>query len=235
MRLQDLQNNLRSHIRARLDHGELTGIELSQAAGFQQAHLSNFLKGRRGLSLDSMDRLLQTLDLGVLDLVDPAELESRGAAGFAPGENVAVVSVADAARLPVFSPQHVRDNLRFPRAYLRRLKAGDLAERGAWLRFVLIQLDARAAGVLLSRAVAGVTLLVDRHYNSLRPYRRIQPNLYCTYARGRCSVGYVAIAGDQLIVRPRSRECPLEAIRIERGRRYSDYIVGRVCHAVVEV
>ncbi len=213
----------------------MTGIELSKAAGFQQAHLSNFLNGRRGLSLDSMDRLLETLDLGVLDLVDPAELESRGGAALGAGENVAVVSAADAARLPVFSPERIRDSLRFPRSYLRRLKAHDLADRGAWLRFVLIQLDAHAAGVLLSRAAAGVTLLVDRHYNSLRPYRRIRPNLYSIYARGRCSVGYLAIAGDQLIVRPRSRECPLETIRIERGRHYSDYIVGRVCHAVVEV
>ena len=70
MRLQDLQDELRAHIRARIDRGELTGTGLSREAGFQQGHLSNFLNARRGLSLESMDRLLETLNIGVLDLAD---------------------------------------------------------------------------------------------------------------------------------------------------------------------
>ena len=236
MRFQDLQDKLRLHIRARLDRGDLTGIELSQSAGFQQAHLSNFLNGRRGLSLETMDRLLDTLDLGILDLVEPHEIAARAAlAAAAPGENVVLVSCADAARLPVFPPGHVRDSLRFPRSFLRRLKAHDIAHRAEWMRFVLVRLEAREAAALLSRAVAGVTLLIDRQYNSLEPYRRLLPNMYVVYAHGHCSVGYVSVAGGQLVLRPRSRECPLEMIRLERGRHYSDYIVGRVCHAVVEV
>jgi hypothetical protein len=43
MRLHDLQDKLRAHIRARIDRGELTGTGLSHEAGFQQGHLSNFL------------------------------------------------------------------------------------------------------------------------------------------------------------------------------------------------
>lgn len=236
MRFQDLQNKLRSHIRARLDRGDLTGIELSQSAGFQQAHLSNFLNGRRGLSLETMDRLLQTLDLGILDLVEPREIAERAtiAAG-APGENVVLVSSADAARLPVFPPGHVRDSLRFPRSFLRRLRAHDIANRAEWMRFVLVRLEAREAASLLPRAASGIILLIDRQYNSLEAYRRLRPNLYVVYAHGHCSVGYVSLAGDQLVLRPRSRECPLQMVRLERGRHYSDYIVGRVCHAVVEV
>src|ERR1035438_10555812 len=77
MRLQDLQDKLRAHIRARIDRGELTGTGLSREAGFQQAHLSNFLNARRGLSLESMDRLLDTLNIGVLDLADLKDIERR--------------------------------------------------------------------------------------------------------------------------------------------------------------
>ena len=61
MRLRDLQDRLRAHIRARISRRELTGSSLSRQAGFQQGHLSNFLNSRRGLSLESMDRLLETL------------------------------------------------------------------------------------------------------------------------------------------------------------------------------
>ena len=77
MTLQDLQDKLRAHIRARIERGELTGSRLSRAAGFQQGHLSNFLNARRGLSLKSMDRLLESLNLSVLDLADLKEIEQQ--------------------------------------------------------------------------------------------------------------------------------------------------------------
>ena len=85
MRLHDLQDKLRAHIRARIERGEMTGSRLSHAAGFQQGHLSNFLNARRGLSLESMDRLLETLNLSVLDLADLKEIEQR--CRFQPGES----------------------------------------------------------------------------------------------------------------------------------------------------
>ncbi len=77
MTLQDLQDKLRTHIRARIDRGELTGTGLSREARFQQGHLSNFLNARRGLSLESMDRLLETLNLSVLDLADLKDIEQQ--------------------------------------------------------------------------------------------------------------------------------------------------------------
>ncbi len=106
MTLQDLQDKLRAHIRARIERGELTGSGLSREAGFQQGHLSNFLNARRGLSLESMDRLLQTLNIGVLDLADVGEIQRRASfpAGLTGFESVAVVSGEQAARLPRFTP-----------------------------------------------------------------------------------------------------------------------------------
>ena len=77
MRITDLEDNLRAHIWARIHRGELTGSGLSRDAGFQQAHMSNFLNARRGLSPEAMDRLLDVLQVDVLDLADPEELRLR--------------------------------------------------------------------------------------------------------------------------------------------------------------
>jgi hypothetical protein len=77
MRIADLEDNLRAHIWARIHRGELTGSGLSRDAGFQQAHMSNFLNARRGLSPEAMDRLLDVLQVDVLDLADPEELRLR--------------------------------------------------------------------------------------------------------------------------------------------------------------
>jgi|NGEPerStandDraft_6_1074524.scaffolds.fasta_scaffold121686_1 hypothetical protein len=237
MRLQDLQDKLRAHIRARIDRGELTGTGLSREAGFQQGHLSNFLNARRGLSLESMDRLLETLNIGVLDLADLKDIEQRvphpaGASGF---ESVAVVSGEQAARLPRFTPEQVRESRNFSKSFLRKLKPNDASNRSEWLRFVLLQLDAKAAGGMFPHIPAGATLLVDRHYNSLQPYRRFQPNIYAVHAEARCLIGYVSVSGDHLVLRPQNPQHSVELVRIDRGRSYHDYIVGRVCHVGFEV
>jgi hypothetical protein len=237
MRLQDLQDKLRAHIRARIDRGELTGTGLSREAGFQQGHLSNFLNARRGLSLESMDRLLETLNIGVLDLADLKDIERRvphpaGASGF---ESVAVVSGEQAARLPRFTPEQVRESRHFSKSFLRKLKPNDASNRSEWLRFVLLQLDAKAAGGMFPHIPAGATLLVDRHYNSLQPYRRFQPNIYAVHAEARCLIGYVSVSGDHLVLRPQNPQHSVELVRIDRGRSYHDYIVGRVCHVGFEV
>jgi hypothetical protein len=80
-----------------------------------------------------------------------------------------------------------------------------------------------------------VTLLVDRHYSSLQPYRRSRPNLYAVRLQQRCFLGQVSLAGDQLVLRPHNPRYAVELVRIEHGRNYSEYIVGRVCHVGVEV
>ena len=123
MNLQDLQDQLRTHIRARIGRGELSGVTLARAADFPQGHLSNFLNARRGLSLESMDRLLETLDIGVLDLVDTGDIQRRFVlprAGDAV-EKIAVVSAENAA-LARFAPDQILETRSFNKSFLRRLK-----------------------------------------------------------------------------------------------------------------
>src|SRR5271169_1676716 len=114
MRISDLQDNLRAHIWARIHRGELTGSGLSRDAGFQQAHMSNFLNARRGLSPEAMDRLLEVLQVDVLDLADPEELRLRAlqrperATSF---DSVPLVSLDVAAFVPRIPARQILDSL----------------------------------------------------------------------------------------------------------------------------
>jgi hypothetical protein len=235
MKLQDLQDQLRTHIRARIARGELTGIGLARAADFPQGHLSNFLNARRGLSLESMDRLLETLDIGVLDLVDAKDIQEQfvlpdAAEGV---EKIAVVSVENAV-LARFAPDQILETRTFNKSFLRRLKARSDEDRRDWLRFVMIRMAVKGTNLFPSRASTAV-LLIDRHYSSLQPYRRLQPNVYAVSFGGRLVVGYVSLFDDYLVLRPRDPRQEVEMLRVERGRSYSEYIVGRVCHVGLEV
>ncbi len=144
MRITDLEDNLRAHIWARIHRGELTGSGLSHDAGFQQAHMSNFLNARRGLSPEAMERLLGVLQVDVLDLADPEELRLRAlqrperASSF---DSVPLVSLHDAAFSPRISAAPGARLLKFRKRFLQRLKPDTIGKRDEWLRFVLVKAD----------------------------------------------------------------------------------------------
>src|SRR6202795_5187753 len=77
MKFRTLQENLRKALWERIEEGELTGLRLAEQTGFKQAHISNFLNRKRGLSLEGMDKVLNVQHLSVLDLLDPSEVNKR--------------------------------------------------------------------------------------------------------------------------------------------------------------
>ncbi len=116
MRFRTLQDNLRKLIWTRVDSGQLTGLKLARLTGFQQAHISNFLNGKRGLSIEGMDKVLSVLRISALDLLDPAEINKR--ASIPPPsedtfENVLVVDGPVAACEPLVTSANVKDILKF--------------------------------------------------------------------------------------------------------------------------
>jgi len=236
MTLQDLQDKLRTYIRVRMEQGEITASALSRDAGFQQGHLSNFLNSRRGLSVESMDRLLLSLGIGVLDLVDQRDIQRHAIPPAAKGnvESIAVVPEQNAMQAR-FTTDEILETRSFSKSFLRRLKSNNSDKRAGWLRFVMIRIDARSARGRLPQGIAAATLLLDRHYCSLQPYRRAEPNLYAVSSGEVCLIGYASLADEHLILRPQNPRSAVEVMRIERGRRYDEYIVGRVCHVGIEV
>lgn len=237
MKFKALQENLRKTLWQRIEEGELTGLGLAEQTGFKQAHISNFLNRKRGLSLEGMDKVLRVQHLSVLDLLDPAEINKR-ASIVPPSEddfqNVLLVDGAVAATEPIIMSMNVKDVLKFKKKFLRDLLAETEGSRSGWERFVLIRVGAREGMSMYPRLLPGATVLIDRHYNSLKPYRKGEANMYAVNQGSVCTVKYVEVAGKQLVLRPHNPAYPVEVIAVDEGKRPADYLIGRVCYVGME-
>jgi hypothetical protein len=238
MKFRMLQENLRKNLWGRIDAGELTGLRLAEQTGFKQAHISNFLNRKRGLSLEGMDKVLNVRHLSVLDLIDPSEVNKR-ASILPPSEdefeNVVVADAHTAASERLLMGMHVREILKFKKSLLKRFKEDIEGDRSGWERFVIIKLDALEGMSMYPRTMPGAILLLDRHYNSLTPYRRGENNMYAIRKNETCTIRYVETLDDLLILRPHNPTYPIEVITVEDSQRRNDHIVGRVCYVGSEM
>src|SRR5690242_16735916 len=232
MKFRALQDNLRKELLKRVDTGDLTGLKLAHLTGFQQAHISNFLNKKRGLSIEGMDKVLQVQKVSVLDLLDPAEVNKRASIP-APSpddfENVLLVESVIAATEPLVISDQVKDILKFKKAFLKRLKAEMETPREDWTRFVLVKVDTNDGMSMYPRLLPGATVLIDRHYNSLKPYRKNEQNMYAVLKNGNTTIKYLELQGGNLILRPHNQAYPVDVINIEEGKSFADYVIGRVC------
>ena len=237
MKFRGLQDNLRKSLQEKITAGELTGLRLAEKTGFRQAHISNFLNRRRSLSMEGMDRVLSVQKLSILDLLDPDEINQR--ASIAPPsddefENVALVDAAMAATQPLVMSRHTLEVHKFRRGFLRRLRANTHGKRRDWERFVALRAPADSMS-MHPRITPGALVLIDRHYNSLEPYRKGDRNIYAVRVRGESIFRYVELAGSNLVLRPHNQTYAIEIVPIEKGKRFHDYIVGRVCYVGMEI
>ena len=74
MNFRDLQDRLTAHLRERVRGGELTERGLARLTGVSQPHIHNVLKGKKLLSTDMADQVMDHLRMDVLDLVDHRDL-----------------------------------------------------------------------------------------------------------------------------------------------------------------
>jgi phage repressor protein C with HTH and peptisase S24 domain len=232
-----LQDDLRKILWSRIEEGDLTGLRLAKETGFKQAHISNFLNRKRGLSIEGMDKVLNVQRLSVLDLLDPGEINKR-ASILPPSEdefqNVLLVNSAVAATQPLVTSMKVKEILKFKKSFLRKLRTEMEGDRDHWERFVLIKVDRREGMSMYPRLLPGATVLIDRHYNSLKPYRKGESNMYAVAKNGACTVKYVELAGRHLVLRPHNQAYPVEVMPMEQGKSAADYLIGRVCYVGIE-
>lgn len=250
MSFVSLQEGMRRELRKRIEAGELTGMELARRTGFTQAHISNFLNRKRGLKLSALDKMLKAVGLSVYDLLNPHELVKFAAVPAGGDEDYADVPLVEgviAAGSEVVVNEEVKEILKFRRSFLSRIRAdlaapvGGRMESGAavrgrkgWTRFVLIKVDQKEGMSMWPRLNPGSTLLLDRHYNSLKPYRKNDRNMYAVRKPEGCTVKYVEKAGDLLVLRPHNPDYAVEVLNIEEGQTFADLIVGRVAHVAIE-
>jgi hypothetical protein len=58
--------------------------------------------------------------------------------------------------------------------------------------------------------------------------------MYAVNKNSTCTVKYVELAENNLILRPQNQAYPVEVMPLEADKKPTDYIVGRVCYVGIE-
>ena len=235
MNFQDLHELLRLELLKRIERGTLTGSQLARQTGFQQAHVSNYLNRKRSLSLEGLDRVLTAQNLAIEHIL-PLELAAATPTPVSdPSEIVPVVSASTAMQDPRVTPSAIIETLQVSASRLRDHRARPSHRSTNWQRFVAIRVDAQQAAAMEPLLTPGATTVLDRHYNSLAPYRAQQPTLYAVRCGPSLLIRYVDFDDNCLILRPYSLRVPVQLIPLAADETPSDYIVGRVCMIFAEL
>jgi transcriptional regulator with XRE-family HTH domain len=228
----ELQEKLRQELRRRVAAGELTGTELARRLGLTQAHVSNFLHGKRGLKLSTLDRTLRALELDFYSLL-PAEDLTRyaPAASRADAETIEVPLIEPAAALvPVITQTLARSTLRLPRrGELRASQEGHPSRKG-WTPFVGLEVGSRDAS-MAPRVPPGACVIVDRHRLAVGDI--VEAGRFFAVKHGEeVQIRYLERQGNQLLLRPHHPRHPSD-IWTWQGTVTEAKIVGTVVALVV--
>jgi len=222
-----LQERLRQRILAEIAAGELTGLELARRTGFQQAHISNFLNRKRGLSLEAMDEILKARGLSVGELVRGSERgeSARRTIHAAEGEwtFIPLVDAENclASEVPLSA---AKDTLQVMTSRLAKLPVKMQIPRPHWRRFVATRMSREDAEAMAPRLPRGAVAVIDRHSNEVAA-----GSIYLARAGESLVMRHVERVGEKLVLRPRDAGFPLLELESWAG------IVGRVCLLVVEM
>jgi transcriptional regulator with XRE-family HTH domain len=239
MNFQDLHELLRLELLGRIESGSLTGTALARQSDFKQAHISNFLNGKRALSLEGLDRVLAAEGLSV-DQLMPVELSAAeggwgSAAAAAETEAIPVVTAATAMDEPEVRPGAVIEMVRVAAAALKSNRWWAPEKYVRWQRYVAVQADAQQAAAMASMIAPGAVVVLDRHYRSLAAYRPQQRTLYAVRAGAGLALRHVELDGENLVLRPLALAFPVQVVTPGPQETAADYIVGRVCVVVSEL
>jgi transcriptional regulator with XRE-family HTH domain len=233
MNFQDLHEQLRLELLRRIDRGMLTGTSLARQAGFQQAHISNFLNKKRSLSLDGLDRVLAAQNLSV-DQILPLEF-SASASEPPPADSIPIVSPSTAMEEPVVRPGSVIESIQVIPSRLHDNRPRPAPKYAHWQRFVAIRADPQQTAAMDPMIASGAVVVLDRHYKSLAPYRAHQRTLYAVRSATGLVLRYVEFDGGALLLRPLSLAFPVQIIMLAAHETPADYLVGRVCLVLSEL
>jgi hypothetical protein len=71
-------------------------------------------------------------------------------------------------------------------------------------------------------------VLLDRHYNSLAPYRPNRPNMYAVRNGHMLALRYLDFLLNRLVLRPHNIAFPVDLLEVAPGETPGDQIAGRV-------
>jgi transcriptional regulator with XRE-family HTH domain len=223
MNFQDLHELLRLELLRRIERGTLTGTRLAQQTGFQQAHISNFLNGKRALSLEGLDRVLAAQEL-TIDQLLPVDLVAAAATPVSPV--VSSSAAMDEAKIPSAA---VIETIHLSASRLADNRARPSPKSLHLQRFVAIRADVQQAAGMDPLLAPGTVAVIDRHYNSLAPYRANQPTLFAVRSGNALLLRFTDFDHNCLILRPAAASCSVQLLPLAPHETPADYLVGRVC------
>jgi hypothetical protein len=227
MNFTQMHERLRLELLRRIQRGTLSVSLLSRQTGFGQSHLSNFLHSRRQLSLEALDRILMAQHMAAGDLL-PANYQRGEMPADGEGSSIPVVSHAAALFEPFIRPSAVHGMLHLPTGLLETIRARVSHNRRTWQRFVAVRIPGADAIPMEPLLLPEATTLIDRHYNSLMPYRPNRPNLYAVRHGAHLTLRYVDFVSNRLVLRPHNIAFPVDLIEVDPGESPGDLIAGRI-------
>jgi hypothetical protein len=227
MNFTQMHEHLRLELIRRIQRGTLSVSLLARQTGFGQSHLSNFLHHRRQLSLEAMDRILASQHLEAADLL-PVTHQAGDQPDGGESSLVPIVSHATALFEPYIRRTAVQSMLHLPAGFIESLRARVSNPRRAWQRFVAVRVSSADALPMEPLVLPDAIALLDRHYNSLMPYRPNRPNVYAVRHGAHLTLRYVDFLSNRLVLRPHNIAFPVDLIEIDPGEPPSDLLAGRV-------
>jgi hypothetical protein len=227
MNFTQMHERLRLELLRRIQRGTVSVSLLARQTGLGQSHLSNFLHNRRQLSLEAMDRVLAAQHLTAADLL-PAMHQAAALPADGESSMIPVVSHAAALFEPYIRPSAVQSMLHLPAGVLQTIRTRVSNHRRAWQRFVAVRIPAADALPMEPLVLPDAIALIDRHYNSLMPYRPDRPNLYAIRHGSHLTLRYVDFLSNRLVLRPHNIAFPVDLIEVDPGESPGDLIAGRI-------
>lgn len=191
---------------------------------------------KRSLSLDGMDRVLAAQNL-TIDQLMPLELSASSShlPAMEQVQSIPVVSATTAMDEAVVRFESVIETLHISASQIEDARSQAIPKVAHWQRFVAIRADAQQTAAMDPILSAGSIVVLDRHYNSIAPYRTHQRTLFAV----RCGTGlilrYVEYDDGRLILRPLSPDYPVQLLSLGPHQTPAEYIVGRVCLVISEL
>jgi transcriptional regulator with XRE-family HTH domain len=197
--IQDLHELLRLELLRRIERGTLTGSRLARQAGFQQAHVSNFLNRKRALSLEGLDRVLASQNL-TIDQLLPVDLNaSISALTGEASELIPVVTPSAAMDDARINPSSIIETLQISASRLQDNRSRPSARHANWQHYLAIRADAQQSAAMAPLLPTGAIAVLDRHYNSLVPYRAHQPTLYAVRCGAALLIRFIELDEGRMI------------------------------------
>ncbi len=172
-----------------------------------------------------------------VDQMMPLELNASGSgiAGEDAMEAIPVVSSSAAMEDAVVRAGSVIEMVHVSASKLQDCRARASAKVAGWQRFVAVHADAQQAAAMDPMIAVGATVVLDRHYNSLAPYRAHQRTLYAVRSGAGLVLRFLDLDEGRLILRPLALDFPVQLVALGTDETPADYIVGRVCLIISEL